>query len=234
MRVKRSAASGDAALYFPTSTQNLPNMMNRFFAIQWHAWYLLTSMCLLCCSCHRTQETTNGTEEEQAYDLLLRKGQWAKIVEKNQIQPTESPACRNAVRLASWHMGTISREELAMCLIDSHGVLGSETSALMMSDIYMQLGMVNMARRAAFDAMVAMRSEKPNSRALKRLTEVALITQEYDLALKYISIGEENEDCRKWARQLKPLAEHPENIAQIPNFIKLREIYEKSQDEFFL
>ena len=206
----------------------------RLFAAKCVVCGLLVFAGCVCWGCRHTPEMTNGTQEEQEYDLLLRKGQWAKIVEKNHVQPTESPACRNAVRLASWHMGAISREELALCLQDSHGVLGSETSALMMSDIYMQLGMVSMSRRAAFDAMVAMRSEKPNSRALKRLTEVALITQEYELAKKYIRIGEENEDCRKWARELKPLAEHPENITQIPNYIKLREIYERSQDEFFL
>ncbi len=121
-----------------------------------------------------------------------------------------------------------------MCLQDSHGVLGSETAALMMSDIYIQLGMLNMARRAAFDAMVAMRSEKPNSRALKRLAEVALITGEYDLAKKYVQIGEENKDCRQWARTLKPLIDHPEKIAQHPTYLKLREIHDKKQDEFFL
>ena len=139
----------------------------------------------ICCGCHHVQtEVANGSPEEQEYDQLLQQKQWEKIVEKNSLSPTQSPACRNVVRWASWQLGKCSREELDMCLQDSHGVLSSETAALMMSDIYIQLGMLNMARRAAFDAMVAMRSEKPNSRALKRLAEVALITGEYDLAKK--------------------------------------------------
>ncbi len=209
-------------------------MVKRLFATPCRIWCLLM-LASICCGCHHVQtEVANGTPEEQEYDQLMQQKQWAKIIEKNSLSPTQSPACRNVVRWASWQLGQCSREELDMCLQDSHGVLGSETAALMMSDIYLQLGMVNMARRAAFDAMVAMRSEKPNSRALKRLAEVALITGEYDLAKKYVKIGEENKDCHKWARTLKPLVEHPEKIAQYPTYQKLREIHEKKQDEFFL
>ena len=209
-------------------------MVKRLFAILCRIWCLLLAIGL-CFGCHPTHvEKVGGTAEEQEYDQLLQQKQWAKIVEKNSLSPTQSPACRNVVRWASWQLGKCSREELDMCLQDSHGVLGSETAALMMSDIYIQLGMLNMARRAAFDAMVAMRSEKPNSRALKRLAEVALITGEYDLAKKYVKIGEENKDCRQWARTLKPLIDHPEKIAQHPTYQKLREIHDKKQDEFFL
>jgi len=197
-------------------------------------FFLLVFVGCVFSGCQRTGLGVGGTPEEQAYDLLLRKGQWAEIVEKNRLQPTESPACRNAVRLASWHLGQCSREELELCLLDSRGVLGSETAALMMSDIYLQLGMVNMSRRAAFDAMVAMRSEKPNSRALKRLTEVAVIIGEYDLAMKYIKIGEANKDCHPWVKKLRPLVEHPELIDTYPSYLKLREIHESLQDDFFL
>lgn len=205
---------------------------------------LLAVKCALCgvlvlvgfmfCGCQRTPELVSGTPEEQAYDLLLQKGKWADIVVMNRKQPTKSSACRNAVRLASWYLGQCSREELDLCLADSHGVLGSETSALMMSDIYMRLGMVNMARRAAFDAMVAMRSEKPNSRALKRLTEVAIITRENELARKYLLIGEQHSDCLLWTKKLRPLVEHPELIVNYPSYKKIREIHEKLKDDFFL
>ncbi len=208
-------------------------MVNRFFTLPFRLWCLFFMACL-CCGCHQSQDEAEGTKEEHEYDLLLRKGKWSDIVEKDREQPAQSPACRNAVRLAAWHLGMASREELIWCLADSRGVLGSETAALMMSDIYMQLGMVNMSQRAAFDAMVAMRSDKPCSRVLKRLTEVAIITQNYPLALKYIRIGEKHRDCKKWARELRPLAEHPEKVGQFSNFIKLREIYENNQDEFFL
>ena len=206
----------------------------RLFAAKCAMCILLVFAGCLFCGCHRAPEVVGGTPEEQAYDQLLQQKQWSKIVEKNRHQPTESAACRNAVILALWHLGKCSREELDLCLMDSHGVLGSETSALMMSDIYMQLGRVNMARRAAFDAMVAMRSEKPNSRALKRLTEVAIITGEYDLARKYLLIGEQHKDCRIWTKQLRPLVEHPESIVNYPSYQKIREIHEHLQDEFFL
>jgi hypothetical protein len=192
------------------------------------------ALCLLCSACQRTAQLADGTPEEHEYDQLMQQKQWAKIVEKNRLTPTASEACYNVVRIALWHLGKCSRAELDKCLEDSHGVLGSETAALMMSDIYLQLGMVNMARRAAFDAMVAMRSETPDSRALKRLTEVAIITREYDLAMKYLKVGEAYKDCRPWTKQLRPLVEHPEQIVNYPSYQKLREIHDSQKDEFFL
>ena len=208
--------------------------MKRLFLVPGFAWSLLLALCLVCCACQPTPQLADGTPEEHEYDQLMQQKQWAKIVEKNRFTPTASEACYNVVRIASWHLGKCSRAELDKCLEDSHGVLGSETAALMMSDIYMQLGMVNMARRAAFDAMVAMRSERPDSRALKRLAEVAIITREYDLAMKYIRIGEQYDDCRPWAKRLRPLVEHPEKIADFPSYQQLREIHESKKDEFFL
>lgn len=207
---------------------------DRLFAVKCSLYGVLAFVGSIFCGCQRNPELVGGTPEEQAYDLLLQKGKWADIVEMNQKQPTKSSACRNAVRLASWYLGQCSREELDLCLADSHGVLGSETSALMMSDIYLRLGMVNMACRAAFDAMVAMRSEKPNSRALKRLTEVAIITGEYELAKKYLLIGEQHRDCRPWTKKLRPLVEHPELIVNYPSYQKIRKIHEKLKDDFFL
>jgi hypothetical protein len=209
--------------------------IRRFFPARWGA--MCSALVLACCllaACSPARREPAGTPEEHAYDRLLQQGSWAEIVEMNRRQPTRSAACRNAVRLATWYLGRCSREELDLCLADSHGVLGSETSALMMSDIYLRLGMVNMARRAAFDAMVAMRSERPDSRALKRLAEVAIITREYDLARKYLLIGEQYNDCRPWTRQLRPLVEHPEQITNYPSYLKLRQIHENLQDDFFL
>jgi len=207
--------------------------MKRLFLVP-GLWSLLMALCLLCSACQRTAQLADGTPEEHEYDQLMQQKQWAKIVEKNRLTPTASEACYNVVRVALWHLGKCSRAELDKCLEDSHGVLGSETAALMMSDIYLQLGMVNMARRAAFDAMVAMRSETPDSRALKRLTEVAIITREYDLAMKYLKVGEAYKDCRPWTKQLRPLVEHPEQIVNYPSYQKLREIHDSQKDEFFL
>jgi hypothetical protein len=113
-------------------------------------------------------------------------------------------------------------------------VLSSEVAAMMMSDVYIQLGMVTMAQRAAFEAMVKRADVADCERPLRRLTETALVTGQYELASKYIAIVEKNFSSDDWVQTMKPLALHPELIRQHPVFNQLRENYEKTQDQFFL
>ena len=120
------------------------------------------------------------------------------------------------------------------CLLNSRDVLSSETAALMMSDVYFQLSMVNMAQRAAFEALVTTKSTNAKTRALQRLTETALVTGQYEIARKYISILEEEGSVDKWLKDIKPLAEHPERIEQHPVYQQLRQNHEKVEDQFFL
>ena len=91
-----------------------------------------------------------GTQEEKEFDALQIKGKWSQIIEKYQERPTSSLACRKVMRLAQIQKGLVGKEAIYECLSDSREVLTSPTAALMMSDVYMQLGMVNMAQRAAF------------------------------------------------------------------------------------
>jgi DNA polymerase III psi subunit len=104
----------------------------------------------------------------------------------------------------------------------------------MMTDVSFQLSMVNRAQRAAFEALVTTKSTNAKTRALQRLTETALVTGQYEIARKYISILEEEGSVDKWLKDIKPLAEHPERIEQHPVYQQLRQNHEKVEDQFFL
>ena len=175
-----------------------------------------------------------GTDEEHAYDALQRAADWNEIVQRYQQSPPQSLACRKVAQLAMFHLGRAGREAVYECLSDSHDVLTTETAALMMSDVYMQLGFVAMAQRAAFEGMVNVLDVKRNERALRRLTETALVMGQYELALKYISIVEDNFSSSEWVQTMRPMAMNPELIMQHPVFGKLRVEYEKQKDQFFL
>ena len=214
---------------------------------QWHSnmmkrrkwFYTLMALMLLivgaaACWYLQPENSTAGTPEEKEYDQLQRSGKWQQIIDMDKQNPTQSLACHKVVLLAKYRLGLASAMVVYECLADSREVLTSPTAALMMSDVYMQLGMTNMAQRAAFEAMVSESDVKKNERSLRRLTETALITGHYELALKYIAIVEENFNSSKWVQTMKPLAEHPELIKAHPVFNKLRQNYEKSEDQFFL
>ena len=179
-------------------------------------------------------DEASGTEEELRYDAMQRNTQWEQIVAEAAEHPIQSQACHKVYRLAQYRLGQAGKEAILECLANSNDVLSSETAALMMSDVYIQLGMVNMAQRAAFEALVTTKSNKAKTRALQRLTETALVTTQYELAKKYISILEEDGNSDKWLKTVKPLVEHPELIDQHPVYQQLRQNHEKIEDQFFL
>jgi len=81
--------------------------------------------------------------------------------------------------------------------------------------------------------MESIPSHNKSGRALSRLVETSLITGQYEVALKYISILEDTSLYRTWARKMKPLAEHPQLIRQHPVYRRLQEIYQQTDDTFF-
>ena len=172
--------------------------------------------------------------EEQEYDQLQLKGKWEQIIEKDQQHPTQILACQKVVKLARFRMGLTDNNAIHECLSDSRDVLTNPTTAIMMSDLYMQLGMINMAQRAAFEALVKEPESKNKGRILRRLTETAIVTKQYDLALKYIALLEKDSTHRKWARNMREIAKHPEQIVNAPIYEKMQQSYEETEDQFFL
>lgn len=187
---------------------------------------------LLLLSCQRNK--IDGTIEEHAYDQLQLKSRWSEIIEKNRHEPAQSLACQKVVALARWYTGVGNGDDLRRCLEDSHDVLTSPTAALMMSDTYMRLNAVSMAQRSAFEAMVKMGDIKNCERPLRRLTETALITGQMELVMKYASLLEDFSTSREWARHMKQVALHPELISEEPVYKGMKEVYEKTEDDFFL
>ncbi|MBR6446434.1 MAG: hypothetical protein IKS94_08500 [Prevotella sp.] len=214
------------------------------FVFQWLAWWLLqcfrkkdwknilfaVSFLPAIYVWHLTFVSFTSNGEEEKYDWLLRKGQWQSILRKNY---PSSAACQNVVRLAQFQTGKIGEAEMFGNLTLTNDVLSSRTSAYMMSDVYMYAGMVNMAQRASFEAMASIEDFSMSGRALQRLTETALITGQYRVAEKYISILEKTVYYRFFARKMKNLIENPTLIESHPTYGKLQKVYGNTKDVLF-
>lgn len=174
-----------------------------------------------------------GSHEEMKYDLLLRQQRWGDMASIFRQSPTADKAVRNAALLAQWHEGQLSEQQLLQELTLSNRTLLGVSSAWLMSEVCMQIGMVSIAQRAAFEAMESVPNGNKSARALRRLVETNIITGQYAVALKYISILEETLFYRRWARQMRPLAEHPGRISQYPGYEKLKEVFDHGKDRFF-
>jgi hypothetical protein len=207
----------------------------RIFAAMNGKFFYMILVALTCLACSQEQREANfGTEEECRYDAMQLNGDWEGIVAEAEKTPVQSLPCQKVVRLAQFRLRQIDQRAAMECLANTKEALTSITGAMMMSDVYMQLGFTALAQRAAFEAMVVTSNDKMKRRTLQRLTETAIITRQYDVARKYIAILEEDGVNRQWLKTMKPMAEHPEAILQNPTFKSLQEQYEKGEDQFFM
>jgi hypothetical protein len=179
------------------------------------------------------KENYKSTLEEMKYDRWMRMGKWSQIVDAANKETPEALSSKNVVQLALKNLNRISSEELMRTLDPSKQVMNNMSGAFIMSEVFFHIGMVNMSQRAAFETMESIPNYNKSGRALKRLTETAIITGQYEIALKYIAILEETITYRKWAKTVKPLAEHLETISQNAFYQKMRKLYEEQEDFFF-
>lgn len=191
-----------------------------------------------------------GTYEEMECDMLMRQQKWDKILQK--FKSPESPAVRSAYIYALHQLGQMSKNEFlsrivvpqnmyssepsVFCVGDVHFVVyfGSLSSAFMVSDLASMIYWPYISQRAAFEAMEYIPNYNKSARALKRLTEICIITGQYELARKYLSILDETTFYRRWVQKMRPLVDNPQLIDQYPYFKQSRESYEQTEDIFFI
>lgn len=196
---------------------------------------LIIMVVLGCFACETKDHGPNfGTEEECLYDGMQLKGHWEQIVNQASASPVQSLACTKVVQLAQYRLGLAGKEAIGYCLSNTKEVITSVTAAMMMSDVYIQLGYPSLAERAAFEAMVKTSDEALKQRALQRLTETAIITRQYEVARKYLFILEEKGANRQWLQTMKRMAEQPATIQENPTFKNLQEQYDNTEDQFFM
>lgn len=190
-----------------------------------------------------------GTHEEMECDMLMRMKAWDQISAKF-IHP-ESPAVKSAILLAAYQTGKISRETLYQRIYVPRSIkgmpsvfvvggkslvvrIGSLSSAYMVSDMALQLNLPNVSQWVAFEAMEYIPNYNKSVRSVKRLAETAIVTGQYQLAKKYLSILDETLFYGKWAQEMRPLVEHPELINRKPYYHQLKKAYAESEDIFFI
>ena len=102
-----------------------------------------------------------------------------------------------------------------------------------MSEVTLQLDMVAVSQRSAFEAMEAIPNGNKSARALRRLVETNLVTGQYEVASKYIAILERTSFYRGWAQKMKDLIEDPKQIETQPFYHHLQQAYSDTKDIFF-
>jgi len=174
-----------------------------------------------------------GTAEEMRCDYLLRQGKWSQLVAMAAEGEPTSAACYNAFQLARCQMGLIDSQALLMSVSPCKEALTGRTSAFIMSEVYLNLGLVAMSQRCAFEAMESIDDLNKSPRALQRLAVTALVCRQSELARKYLLLLSKTLFYRQWALRTLPMTDHPEQVTTDPVLGKLQQMLSQSGDMFF-
>ena len=174
-----------------------------------------------------------GTYEEMECDMYVRSAQWQNVLTHCEKNAFNSLAIQNAVMLAKFKLQEMGPSELRSSLSFEKQSMKNQATAFLQSEVTLQIGMINISQRAAFEAMETARNCNKSGRALYRLALTNLVTGQYDVALKYISVLEHTLFYRSRVQEMKELALHPQKLKNVPYFRALMDIHKNTTDHFF-
>lgn len=143
-------------------------------------------------------------KESMDYELLVRMQRWNAIVEKAQANEPTLDSSRLALGLALWKTGNISAEQFAKGIHPS-SLEYNRFSASVLGEAYFYLGLVNTARRYAFEQMESLPNYNLSGRLVKRLAETALVSGHNRLARTYIDLLRHTAFYSAWAEDASSL-----------------------------
>ena len=162
------------------------------------------------------------------YDYLVRIQDWDAIISKSHKQQPNLPMSVCATDLALAMTNQLGDHAFEFYQHGSQGLLPpferNFMSALLTSEAYYQLGMINTAQRFVFESMEAIPNYNKSCRAVKRLAETNLINGQYGVARKYLRMLEKTIFYRKWAQSTMKLLNEEKHINEHPVYGKMRRI----------
>lgn len=160
------------------------------------------------------------------YDYMVRANDWDGILRYSDRHNPDLPLSVSATNLALGMTGQLDSRAFDYFQNGPEGLIPSFSkepiSSWTTGEIFFQLGMVNTAQRFYFEGMEAIPNYNKSARAVRRLSETAIIRGDYPLAEKYLRILENTTFYRKWARRNLELIKDPQAVAAHPLYGTLR------------
>lgn len=160
------------------------------------------------------------------YDILVYEEEWEEVLQRAQKDPPGSSIEMVAVNLALWKTGRLETEMFHYPQQGPEGLMMSFrrdfVTPLMMSDVYLHLGMVNSAQRNAYDAMEAIPDFQKSARCYKRLAQTHIINGHYRVARSFLEQLSKTLFYRKWAQDAMQYLGNEERIEDDPVYGKVR------------
>ena len=130
--------------------------------------------------------------EVMQYDYLVRIGNWEKIIEISDKQNPRTPQSVACLNLALAEKGQLGERMFNYFQNGHEGLVPSFVRDFFLPlstvEIYLRLGMVNSSMRNLFEAQEAIPNYRKSVRITKRLAELNIINEDYEVAKKYLKM----------------------------------------------
>lgn len=126
------------------------------------------------------------------YDYLVRVGNWDKIIAMSENKPLLSPQNVSCINLALAEKGVLGDKMFDYPQNGKQGLMPAFVRdfflPLSSAEIYLRLGMVNTSLRLYFEAQEAIPNYRKSGRITKRLAELNILNEDYEVARKYLDM----------------------------------------------
>ena len=206
-----------------------------------HSWLypltLIPSVALFYyCFIPSEYKTDNQFRETVDYDYLVRAQKWNAILRKSWNHAPETSCGIWSTNYALAKKGLLLEKMFHYKQVGPDGLLMDAVrmdplSLYSLSDIAMDLGMVNSAERFAFDAKQRLPNNHKSGRLYKRLAETNLVNGNDKVARKYLDILQSTLFYGSWAKKAINLYENEQALKSDERLEQLRSFRQKENDE---
>ena len=198
---------------------------------------LIPSVALFCyCFIPSEYKTNSQFRETVDYDYLVRAQKWNAILRKSWNHAPETNCGIWSTNYALAKKGLLLEKMFHYKQVGPDGLLMDAVrmdplSLYSLSDIAMDLGMVNSAERFAFDAKQRLPNNHKSGRLYQRLAETNLVDGNDEVARKYLDILHSTLFYGAWAKKTINLYGNEQAIKSDERLERLRSFRQKENDE---
>lgn len=176
-------------------------------------------------------------ENVMHYDYLAMTEQWDGILKLERSKPADRQASACCLNLALAKSGTLGDHIFDYRQGGTSGLFPkfakTATNPLPTSEVFWQLGMVNICQYYVFEAQEAAGDFQKSGRCYKRLAQTNIVNHDYDVARKYLNALEHTVFYRGWARKNLALLSDETSVESDPVYGRMRKLRSHVKDEIY-
>lgn len=139
------------------------------------------------------------------YDMLVRQGEWTKIIKKAEQHHPTHPLAIQALNLALAKKQWLGDRMFEFGQIGIEGLMypwkNNSVDNVISSEVAWNVGFVNTAFRYSFDSQEAIPDKRKSARLTKRMAECCIVNGDYKVARRYLNMLKHTLMYSKWAER---------------------------------